>query len=975
MSGILPYSTSVGHRCTHAILIRCIILFVWVAFYFLPGSVYAQDVTEYDEIFLILNVPGVGSGEISSVIKDEEVYLPVTTLFDFLKIRNIPSAGLDSITGFIVKQEMIYTIDRSNSLIRFGKKVFALKPGDLIRTESDLYLRAVYYGQVFGLDCIFDFRNMSVILNTRLELPVIREIRQAEMRLNINRLKGEEISDTTIRSSHPMFRFGMADWSVITSEEINRRTDARLNLALGAIIAGGETTVSLNYNKSDPFTEKQQYYLWRYVNNDFSALRQVMAGKIATHSTSSIWDPVVGVQFTNTPTTFRHSFGSYTMSDQTEPGWTVELYVNNVLVDFVKSDASGFFKFEVPLVYGNSMIVLKFYGPWGEERTLERNISIPFSFLPKNTLEYTVSAGMVEDTLHSRFSRSSVSYGLTRGVTIGAGFEYLSSVSLTPLMPYVKASFRLSSNLLFSGEYTHFVRAKGTLTYRLPSNLQIDINYIKYDKDQMAIYYNYLEERRIGLSIPVRIKKFSAYNRFTINQLVLPTTNYTTAEWLFSSSIFGANTNITTYAMFVGNTTAYVYSNLSLALLFPGGFTIIPQAQYGFTDKRLISAKISLEKRVMVHGFLNVSYEHNYSNNLHMGEIGFRYDFKFAQTGFSAIQTNKITTLFQYARGSLIYDHKTKYLGTDNRTNVGRGGITLLPYLDINSNGKQDRGEPKVHGLKLRTNAGRIERNERDTTIRILSLEPYSNCFIEFDQSSFDNVAWRLVNITMSVAVDPDVLKYIEIPVIIVGEASGTIFIEQGKKMPGLARMIVNFYDENDKPSGRTLTEEDGYYSFLGLAPGAYIVRLDTTQLRKLRMTSSPDSIKINISANKEGDLIEELDFKVKLKDNKSDIEKESTAVKVDSALLTYEHNTVGIKSEPARYAIQLGAFRLKTNAVALKEKLTAALGKPVKISMENGFYKVRITGFRTRKEAKAFIPFVRKNGFKEMWVTTLKGI
>ena len=121
---------------------------------------------------------------------------------------------------------------------------------------------------------------------------------------------------------------------------------------------------------------------------------------------ATLYNPVIGVQLTNTPTTYRRSFGSYTLSDRTEPGWIVELYVNNVLVDYVKADASGFFTFEVPLVYGNTMVKLKFYGPWGEERK-EQNINIPFTFLPVKTLEYTASAGIVEDSVQSRFSRAS----------------------------------------------------------------------------------------------------------------------------------------------------------------------------------------------------------------------------------------------------------------------------------------------------------------------------------------------------------------------------------------------------------------------------------------------------------------------------------------------------------------------------------------------------------------------------------------
>ena len=113
-----------------------------------------------------------------------------------------------------------------------------------------------------------------------------------------------------------------------------------------------------------------------------------------------------------------------------------------------------------------------------------------------------------------------------------------------------------------------------------------------------------------------------------------------------------------------------------------------------------------------------------------MGEVGFRYDFSFAQTGVSARQNNKQTTFVQYARGSLINDRATSYLKADNRTNVGRGGISLMAYLDINSNGIRDTGEPKAYGLNLRSNGGRIERSEKDTTIHILGLEPYVKYFI-----------------------------------------------------------------------------------------------------------------------------------------------------------------------------------------------------------------------------------------------------
>ncbi len=941
------------------------------------GRVYSQDLPEYDEISIFLEIPGIGGGEINALIKNEELYLPVIDLFDFLKIRNVPSTSLETVSGFFVNPEAKYIIDRIKNQIVYLDNTFKLEEGDLIRTETSLYLKSSYYGKVFGLECKFNFRALSVTVTSKLELPLIREMKLEAMRRNISHLKGDMTADTSIGRTYPLFRFGMADWSAYTSQEINGKSDARLNLSLGSMIAGGEATASLYYNSSDPFNEKQQHYLWRYVNNDFSPLRQVMAGKIRTNPISSIYNPVIGIQLTNTPTTYRRSFGTYNLSDKTEPGWIVELYINNVLVDYVKADASGFFNFEVPLVYGNSVTKLKFFGPWGEERTREQNISIPYNFLPEKTLEYTISAGIVEDTSASKFSKISVNYGASKSLTVGGGAEYLSSVASQPFMPYVNASLRVTSNLLLSGEYVLGVRTRGTLSYRLPSNLQLDLNYTLYDKDQRAIFYNYREERKATLTVPLKIGKFSSFQRFSLYQIVLPASKYTTGEWLISGSVFGVNTNLTTYALFIENVKPYLYSNLALAIRLPGGFVIMPQVQYSYTGNNLLSAKARLEKHVLKNGYINLSYEQNFRNNLKLAEAGLRYDFSFAQAGASVRRYDNKTSFIQYARGSLINDRKTKYLGTDNRSNVGRGGITVVPFIDLNSNGKKDPGEPKAYGLNLHSDGGRIEKNDRDTTIRIIGLEPYTKCYIEFDPNSFENIAWRLDKQTYSVVVDPNILKTIEVPVRIVGEATGNVLIESNGEKSGQGRIIVNFYDGKFNPVGKTLTEDDGYYSYFGFAPGKYSVSIDTAQLRKLNMNSDPVSLQFDIGGGIDGDIAEGLDFVLNIIPGDTTpvlpVAPELPVVKTDTTYMILHELTEEVYTiTEDSWAIQIGAFRSQPYAEGFQRMLERELGKDVRITIEGDYYRVRILDLPTREEVDGSIIKLNKLGFKELWIIHL---
>ncbi len=965
----------------------------------------AQNEPQFDELTIFFQIQNIGAFEIPALIRDQEVLLPVTDIFDFLKIKTSYTPGMDSIAGFFLSPEATYQINRTTNKITFQGKTISLKPGDLIRTETNVYLLSKYFGEVFGLDCKFNFRTLSVVLTTKLELPIMREMRLEQMRQNVSKLKGDVKVDTTINRRRTPFHFGMADWSLISTQELGNRIDTRMNLALGTVIAGGEANAYLNFNTNEPFNEKQQYYFLRFVNNERSYLRQATFGKIATDAISSIYNPVIGMRLTNTPTTFRRSFGTYPLSDFTSPNWMVELYVNNVLVDYKKADSNGFFNFQVPLVYGNSAIKLKFYGPWGEERSKEQLISVPFSFMPPKEFEYTLNAGMVEDSLNSIYSRAAINYGVSRGITLGAGVEYLSTVVTSPIIPFISLATRPFSNMLLSGEYVYGVRSKGILSYQMPKNVQLELNYTKYKPGQKAVNFNYLEERKAILTLPIIGKNFSFYNRMTYNQIVLEGTGYSTAEWLISGSLLGISSNLTNYAMFVKNSSPYIYSNLSFSLRMPYGFQLNPQAQYEYSQHELISAKASIEKYLFKKGFFSLSYENNFKSKIQSLQVSLRYDLPFAQTGFTARQTDNQTTLMEMARGSLILDAKSKFLGVNNRVSVGKGGIVFAPFLDLNCNNKRDAGEPRAYGLNIRISGGNASQNDRDTTVRVMDLEPYTKYFVELDANSFDNVAWKIHNRTMSILIEPNSLKLVEIPVAVVGEVSGMVFKEKNGNQDGLGRVTINIFNLKSQLAGKTLSETDGYFSFLGLAPGNYEAKIDTAQLRKIHMVASPEKHSFSIKKNPEGDIVEGLDFSLKstlieavdstyveaskiamaeqvpverpvakpteqpaVKTVTKPIEQPieappSKAIAKPISVPASATKDQYIATETDRIYLQTGAFRSRNNAQKTANLQSSVIHYPVDIVLEDGWYKVRFGAFNTKSEVDACKKAIVDNG------------
>jgi len=161
----------------------------------------------------------------------------------------------------------------------------------------------------------------------------------------------------------------------------------------------------------------------------------------------------------------------------------------------------------------------------------------------------------------------------------------------------------------------------------------------------------------------------------------------------------------------------------------------------------------------------------------------------------------------------------------------------------------------------LRISGGRIEKNYRDSTIRIYELEPFTSYYIEMENSSFDNVAWQIHKPIISVTVNANQYRFIQVPIRVLGEVSGTVMLDSDSLRKGQGRVVLSFYRSDSTLFASTVTEEDGYFSFMGFPPGSYYVKVSTTQLEQIRMRAEPKILPFTINRSKEGDLADGLEF------------------------------------------------------------------------------------------------------------------
>ena len=815
----------------------------------------------YDEIPVHVIVEGYNNFYVDAIYTNNKLlYINIEELFKTINIPCIVGSKGKSISGFIENESQAYLVDYDTKQIKMGAVTINTRNG-LVKEMGALYMESSLFNQAFGLLLNFNYRTLTITLKSSFELPVIKQQRIEKMRTNMSKLKREEIADTVLHRNYHMFRFGTIDWLLGSSHTFKGLTDNHFGIGVGTELLYGEADILLNYYNQQKIDNRQLQYIWRWVDNNNPIIRQAQVGKISAQPISFINAPVIGAVIRNSPTTVRKASGYYTINDFTEPNWTVELYINNELVDFTRADASGSYVFKVPIVYGYTTLKLRFYGPLGEERTEERTMNVPYTVMPANEFEYSLTAGIVQDSSLSRFGKAEFNYGVNRMLTVGGGLEFLSSIPNVPYIPYAKATLQPLSKLTLNGEYAYGVRSRGLLNYYFSKDVLLEIDYTKYVKGQLATRFNAPEERKVKLSVPVRYKKISGFLKFDYTQLVYTEFIYNQGNMMFSAYYRQISANSTVQLNWIDQKTPFVTTNLVLSYRLENGITIRPSAQFNVSESKLMTYKTEIEKRIS-KGLFSFSYERNVAYNDNFINVNFKYDLPFARTSASVSHSKGKVTTSESAQGSLAFGGGNNYTHVSNNSSVSKGGILLYPFLDLNHNGIFDKGEHMVYLNKIKISGGKAIFSEKDSIIRIPDLNAFTSYLLEFSDNELETIAWRFRNKRYQVLVDPNQFKRVDIPIIAVGEATGMAYRDDNNSLKGIGRILVKFYKKNgNKIVAEALSELDGYIYYLGLEPGDYLARIDSVQLSNLGYRADPPQIAFTIKKLKEGDMVGGIDF------------------------------------------------------------------------------------------------------------------
>ncbi len=820
---------------------------------------------EYDELFVYLSVENLGYYEIDAIYAENQLYLPCIKLFQVLSIFTEASPQLDSISGYVADKGKSFKLNFSTNKLVYQDKLIDIGPADYLISFDDVFISAKIYNELFGFSMNLDFRSLVVRLQSDSELPVVKILKQQKLRENLKSLKGEVQIDSTIQREFHLYRGAVLDWNLRFAQSSVSDASVQFRGALGMELFGGEFVMRSSINSETKPQLKNQSFRWRYVSNESSFIRQVNVGFIGVPLNSQVTASLLGVGISNTPISFRSSYGTMMLHRTTQPGWEVEVFVNNVLVGYATADANGDVQIEIPLMYGNTEIQIRYYGPWGEEEIEEQSIVIPFVFVPQGKLEYQVFSGFTTDSINNKFTYARLAYGLNRRVTLFAGHEYFERNTINRSMPFAAASMVLSDGLLLNYQFVSDAYHSSAMIWRSPKGLFLEGKGKWYKGNQDAELNSNIREFTSSFNFPFSIGKSRWLSRGQLRQVELPTSTNRFVEVTSSTFYKRLNAGLT-YGGNLNNL-ELMYTALNTSLQLPRQWLVQAGTQYTMNDGDFSNVRILIQKRFKSRVVVN--FNAGGLENLRSANFGINIFFDLGWMGVSA-ETNYRDDVWngsQNFSGSTLSGRAPNRFQTNTRSTMGRGAVDAMLYLDVNHNNLKEDDEPIVKGVSIKMSRGVEALVDNDSMYRFVALEPYTRHLLSISESGLQQISWRLPYTTIGVYADPNSVKRVYIPVLPMGEVEGQVMRINNKQMEEPAsRIPVIITDSAGSFVARIVTDSNGFFNYAELKPGTYTVSLDEEAMNRAGFATS-EIREITIAPSINGDYIQDIDFIIQSKD------------------------------------------------------------------------------------------------------------
>ncbi len=822
----------------------------------------AQTIAGYEEIAVSFDVPRLMSKDIFVRYDGTTLYLPFTDVFVLLDINFERDPATKKISGFFLAKDKRYEIDPVGFRATLDGRSMELLPSDFMLEGQEIYLKIDLFQKVFGLPMQFDFSNLRVALPLNEQFPSWQKLERKAARAKLKRSAVELRNVKSLPRRHDYLSGGVADWTLSTSPIGGGGQYA--DITAGSMLLGGDFSLSASGNTAVGFDAKALRYRWHYTFDSLGMITQAEVGNIYTGGPLS--RSLKGVAVNNAPLVQRTYYQTINLTGKLDPGWEVELYIDNRLIDYATADQTGEYNFAVAINYGSSIITLKKYGPNGEIETEEQERRVPYNLVPARTFQYSAALGTVQTTSGDKF-RTNLSgyYGVVERVTAGVSADLPTAANDSDIARFsadatVQVTGDLTANAAFSPR--NFVRAD--VSYSVPSSVVAGAAFTKYDeraqnniakqKHNITVSATLpfsIGSRYFGVRVHAMLDKFAASDALTVN-------------YGFNASVSRMYVNY--FGKFKRSSFPnFTAQNLSSQALISAEFVqwFRPQIRldYDHTVNTFTRIGTYITKRFLRTGQVTMSYEYNPQAKSNSIMLSLSFFSSFANFATRGLWTDGQMSMSQIQRGSIRYDRTDGAVRFDRRNGVGLGSAVVRPFLDKNNDGSVDEGEEFLPGLRARMTGVGGRPIGKDRIFLYDGLRPYDPYLVQIDDASLDNPLLRPAYENFKVAVAPNVVTAIDVPVVMAADITGTVVRQTVAGAVGLGGIRIKAFNMTQDVITEIITFNSGEFYYLGLLPGKYRAYLDPAQLAQYGYVAAPESIEFEVKATENGDSVKDVNF------------------------------------------------------------------------------------------------------------------
>lgn len=798
-----------------------------------------------------------------------QTLLPLGELARVLTIgvQTRPDEGVAS--GFILSQERGFSLSVEARKVTRAGETDTFEPLQVLTEPDDIYVAIDLLERWFPVELEVQRSSQVLHVHALEELPL-------QARLRRQRLQDRPVSSG--RYEAPKFDHLRSPYRMLDMPFIDQTLEGKLHKNDGETTADGRYTAFLT---GDLLGMESSLYVaagTRDSDHDVRATvgrsdpdgqllgpmraRSYRLGSFASPSVDNLVRSKSGegVSVTNRPLTQPSSFDSQTLEGDLPPGWDVELYYNNALVDFQRAGANGRYRFEdLPLSYGRNDFRLVFHGPLGQTRVEEYSFSLDSSMARPGELRYNLSEHRDEDG--DTRSIGQFEFGLGRNLT--ASTSFIRAPQAEGEVQYSSLGLRTFwQSVSLNSNYVH--ADNGGQLWEM--GVQTRLSGIAIDAGRIYLDDFVSDEFSPFLTDPIQFRDEARLSgTMTLGeQNHIPATLELTRDRRESGAIDSTlSSRLSAYAFRTALTNTVSWQDGPGQEEVNGSF-LLSRRVYGMGVRGVMNYDLHPQSKVtslaltadydLRRGYrVNWGVAHNFNNPLTTWSAGFSKNLGRYGLGLNG----RYMTDGNYAVGLQLFvgmgrDPVASDWLVDAQPLAGYGAASARVFLDENGNGVMDVGEKPITDAGFNVNGGRREVRTNEAGLAHLGRLPVKRYVdVALDRSSLIDPQWQPSVEGHSLVPRPGRVVELDFPIRLTTEIDGTVFLMDGDTERGVGGLELELLDEQMNVVSSTTTAWDGFYIMPAVLPGEYWLRLSEPQLSRLDLEANGFRI-VNVPDNGE---------------------------------------------------------------------------------------------------------------------------